>query len=186
MSNAMFKRFSMESVQSQNQTKQSQQRAIRLKLAEQFPALGPDEWEDIMPKKDAILVVKCQGHINLIVLNGRVLFFQERDGPFMPVLRLLHQYPMLLPRMRVDIGGCKFVISGANVMCPGLTSAGGFMDDVPSWAPVAIYVEGKEHAVAVGVTKMSSEEIRKVNKGHGIENVHYLGDGLWHNPIVEN
>jgi PUA domain protein len=29
--------------------------------------------------------------------------------------------------------------------------------------------------------KMSSEEIKKVNKGHGIDNVHYLGDDLWLN-----
>jgi len=27
--------------------------------------------------------------------------------------------------------------------------------------------------------KMSTEEIRKVNKGHGIETIHHLGDGLW-------
>ena len=44
---------------------------------------------------------------------------------------------------------------------------------------VAIYGEGKEHAMAVGLTKMSTAEIRQVNKGIGVENVHYLNDGLW-------
>ena len=39
MSNAMFKKFSMEVIQSQNKTKSSVQRGIRNKLEEQFPAL---------------------------------------------------------------------------------------------------------------------------------------------------
>jgi PUA domain protein len=35
-------------------------------------------------------------------------------------------------------------------MCPGLTSSGAVIhDDVPEDTPVAIYVEGKEHALAV-------------------------------------
>lgn len=37
----------------------------------------------------------------------------------------------------VDRGAIKFVLAGANVMCPGLTSAGGALDEeVPSDAPV--------------------------------------------------
>ena len=40
-------------------------------------------------------------------------------------------------------------------------------------------VEGKEHAVAIGQCKLSTEDITRVNKGIGIENVHYLNDGLW-------
>lgn len=39
--------------------------------------------------------------------------------PIIPTLRLLHKYPNLLPRMQVDQGAIKFVLSGANVMCPG-------------------------------------------------------------------
>jgi PUA domain protein len=50
--------------------------------------------------------------------------------------------------------------------------------------PVAIYAEGKEHAMAVGLTKMSTDDIKAVNKGIAVENVHYLMDGLWQNPSV--
>lgn len=49
-------------------------------------------------------------------------------------------------------------------------------------APVAIYAEGKEHAMAVGLTKLSTADIRAVNKGIGVDNVHYLNDGLWKTP----
>ena len=39
MTNAMFKKFSMEVVQSQNKSKSSVQRAVRTQLAEQFPSM---------------------------------------------------------------------------------------------------------------------------------------------------
>jgi len=38
--------------------------------------------------------------------------------------------PFMLPPMQVDKGAIKFILSGANVMCPGLTSPGARMTDV--------------------------------------------------------
>jgi PUA domain protein len=34
----------------------------------------------------------------------------------------------MLPIVQVDRGAIKFILGGANIMCPGLTSAGGKMD----------------------------------------------------------
>ena len=79
----------------------------------------------------------------------------------------------------------RFVLSGANIMAPGLTSAGGEMDDVPADSVIAIMAEGKEHALAIGVTTMSTEQIRTHNKGIAVENTHYLKDGLWSLRTVE-
>ena len=64
-------------------------------------------------------------------------------------------------------------------MCPGLTSPGGNIVDCEEGEFVAIHAEDKEHALAIGVTMMSSEEIKSVNKGIGIHVLHYVGDGLW-------
>mmetsp|Transcript_19965 Transcript_19965/g.51488 ORF Transcript_19965/g.51488 Transcript_19965/m.51488 type:complete len:92 (-) Transcript_19965:280-555(-) len=86
----------------------------------------------------------------------------------------------MLPKYRVDRGAIRFVLSGANIMAPGLTSAGGEMDDVPADTVVGIFAEGKEHALAIGVTMLSTKEIRESNKGVAVENTHYLNDGLWH------
>ena len=36
--------------------------------------------------------------------------------------------PTILPRVQVDKGAIKFILSGANIMCPGLTSKGAKMD----------------------------------------------------------
>ena len=69
------------------------------------------------------------------------------------------------------------------MMCPGMTSPGGYLPPanaaLPAETPVAIYAEGKESAVGVGITKLATEEMRKVNKGVGVETVTYLGDELW-------
>ena len=36
--------------------------------------------------------------------------------------------PIMMKKMQCDKGAIKFVLGGANVMCPGLTSAGGKID----------------------------------------------------------
>ena len=44
---------------------------------------------------------------------------------------------------------------------------------------VAIFAEGKTHPLAIGKTSMSTSDIKTKNKGIGVENYHYLNDGLW-------
>ena len=46
-------------------------------------------------------------------------------------------------------------------------------------------VQGKEHAIAVGIVKMTADAIREKNKGVGIDNIHCLGDGLWDHPYLK-
>jgi len=51
--------------------------------------------------------------------------------------------------------------------------------DIPLDTVVAVMAEGKEHALAVGQMKMSSGDIRSINKGIGVETLTHLGDPLW-------
>ena len=44
-------------------------------------------------------------------------------------------------------------------MCPGLTSKGGKLTKCDKEKVVAIMAEGKQHALAIGITKMSSDEM---------------------------
>ena len=44
---------------------------------------------------------------------------RHHNEAWIPTLRLLHQYPFLLTPQMVDKGAIKFVLSGANIMCPG-------------------------------------------------------------------
>ena len=170
-----------------DQTKSSVARGIRGKIAEQFPQLEDEEvLDELIPKKCTMNIAKTDQKVNIVVVDGVPMFFQLRDGPYFPTLKLLHKYPDCMPKLRVDKGAIKFVFGGANIMCPGLTSPGAVMhDDVPEDTPVAIYAEGKEHALAVGITKMSTADIREKNKGVGVDTIHHLGDGLWMSDRID-
>eukprot|EP01135_Chromosphaera_perkinsii_P000602 Nk52_evm5s136 gene=Nk52_evmTU5s136 len=172
-----------ECVSGTSQVKSSVGRGIRKKILEQYPMLE-EVIDDLMPKKSPIILVKCHDHINIVAVGGEMLFFNERDGPYYPLLKILHKYPNILPHQQVDRGAIQFVLSGANIMCPGLTSPGAKLtEDLPEGTIVAVMCEGKKHAIAVGLMKMSSEVIKTKNKGHGIDNIHYLNDGLWRAEI---
>ncbi|KOC62953.1 Malignant T-cell-amplified sequence 1 [Habropoda laboriosa] len=188
----MFKKFDeKDSVSGIQQLKSSVQKGIRSKLLELYPHL--ESYVDaIIPKKDAFRIVKCHDHIEIIVnAAGELLFFRQREGPWMPTLRfyiLTHlkiSDPFFLPMQQVDKGAIRFVLSGANIMCPGLTSKGAKMTPVEKGTVVAVMAEGKQHALAVGITTLSTEDIVKVNKGVGVENCHYLNDGLWQMKSVK-
>lgn len=71
-------------------------------------------------------------------------------------------------------------------MCPGLTSPGAKLPDAPGLekdALVIVNAENKESAMAVGRLLMSTEDIKSINKGHGVEMIHHLGDCLWNFSI---
>eukprot|EP01137_Pigoraptor_chileana_P034849 Opistho-2@28002 len=179
----MFKKFdAKESIASTSLVKSSVQRGIRSSILEQMPGLE-DVIDDILPKKQNIHLAKCSDHVSIVTVNNELLFFQQRDGPYFPTLRLLHKYPHILPHEQVDKGAIRFILSGAQIMCPGLTSPGAKMTPVPTNTPVAIMCEGKEHAIAIGLTKMSTDDIAKINKGIGVDNIHFLNDGLWNAKI---
>ena len=158
--------------------KSSVARGIRNTVEDLYPELEED-LDEILPKKESIVQAKCHNKISVYCRENRPLFFQERDREIMPTLRLLHQYPNMMPRFQVDRGAIKHILSGANCMCPGLTSPGGSMVDVEAESAVAIYAEGKEHALGIGITLMSTNAIRETNSGIALEVVHFLGDGLW-------
>eukprot|EP00922_Rhytidocystis_sp_ex-Travisia-forbesii_P006299 GHVS01009131.1.p1 GENE.GHVS01009131.1~~GHVS01009131.1.p1 ORF type:complete len:182 (-),score=11.48 GHVS01009131.1:460-1005(-) len=181
----MMKRFGPDEVSSQNQMKSSFQRSMRAKVLDQFPRLEPIIC-DLLPKKTQLTAAKCANHITVVLSETKEpLFFQYRDGPWVPTLRIVHKYPSMLPKMQVDRGAIKYVLRGSNIMCPGLTSTGGRMETVGKNVVVQVTAEGKSNACAVGITTMSSDDIRTKNKDICIETYHYLNDGLWHNLLLD-
>ena len=60
--------------------------------------------------------------MQVLVLNNIPVFFAERDGPWFPTLRLLHQYPDMMVKLRVDAGAqCFRAVQPALVCCSGHT-----------------------------------------------------------------
>ncbi|ORY83110.1 PUA-like domain-containing protein [Protomyces lactucae-debilis] len=178
----MFSKFTAGSradIKSTTPLKSSAQRNLKSKLVEAYPKLEPFI-DDIIPKKSQMSLIKCEERVSLYSIDGKVVFYQHFDDALLPSLRLVHLYPECFPMVRVDRGAIKFVLSGANIMAPGMTSAGGMLPDgLEAEQAVIVMAEGKDHAVAVGVTKMSAAEMKEKNKGIGIETAHFLGDWLW-------
>jgi malignant T-cell-amplified sequence len=91
----------------------------------------------------------------------------------------------MMPSLQVDKGAIGYVLSGANIMCRGLTTPGGRCEgELPVGTPVvrdvgflrfaacttdsrsvccshfqAIFAEGKVHPLAIGVLKMSTNDM---------------------------
>lgn len=153
---------------------------MKSKLVKQFPKLE-EVIDELVPKKSQVELIKCEDKIQLYAVDGEILFFQKFND-LIPTLKFVHRFPEAFPTVQVDRGAIKFVLSGANIMCPGLTSPGAKLPDAPGLEKDAIVIvnaENKEHALAIGTLLMSTEDIRSINKGHGVEMVHYLGDCLW-------
>lgn len=172
--------------------KSSVSRNIKKSIAESYPALEPSEaavslLDTILgDKKQPLYVIKCHDRVQMVAINKEPKFFSTHDEQWLPVLRLLHQYPDLLPIVQVDRGAIKFVLKGADIMAPGLTSAGGDLStSLPAETYVAIKAEGKEQILAIGKTTMSTDDMKKINKGTAITNLHYLNDGLWNTNSIE-
>ena len=105
------------------------------------------------------------------------------DDAIVPHLRVVHAYPHAFPRVRIDRGAIRFVLSGATLMAPGLTSTGGRLPEaehaLKEGDVAVVEAEGKEEACLVGPLRMGTEEIREKKKGVVMDGGHYLGDGLW-------
>ncbi|KAL8863118.1 MAG: hypothetical protein Q9178_000492 [Gyalolechia marmorata] len=107
-----------------SKVKSSVQRAIRTKITETYPLLAP-HIDEIIPKKSQLDLLKLPDRVALYALDSSPLFFQHMDDPIIPHLRIVHQFPHAFRRIRIDRGAIRFVLSGATLMAPGLTSAGG-------------------------------------------------------------
>jgi PUA domain protein len=115
------------------------------------------------------------------------------DDAIIPHLKLVHQYPECFHRIRIDRGAIRFVLSGAALMAPGLTSPGGRLpdedaededekygsEDLKAGTVVVVEAEGKDTACLIGQLKQGTKEMKEKKKGVVIDDGHYLGDGLW-------
>lgn len=186
--------------------KSSVQRSLRGSLLATYPLLTP-HIDEILPKKASLSSMKLTDRNTLYVLDAEPLFYQQDvSSTILPHLRLVHRFPQSFPTIRIDRGAIRFVLSGATLMAPGLTSKGGRLpregahkapleegkemdqgvDEEGRWSrelakgePVVIMAEGKEEACAVGTLVTATDEVKAKGKGPVVEDAHFLGDGLW-------
>ena len=160
ISGKMFKNFTDANVGTQTQAKSSVARQIKDSLQALYPGF---DFEQIFPKKANLQMTKGKGELNYIHFlgtDGLIMFFQDRDGPWLPTLTTVKKFPSLMPKMQVDTGATDFLLRGAKVMAPGLTSPGGMVTPgVEKDRAVQIFIEGQKEPSAIGVMLMSADEM---------------------------
>ncbi len=124
--------------------------------------------DNFFDKKDKVTLDE-----DLISKNNEVVFFYHKNK-LIPSIKLL-QSNNLLPSITVDMGAVKFVISGADIMRPGITKVDKFDEN----SIVAIVDETHKKILAIGISSLNSNDLMNQKKGKFIKNIHYVGDNIY-------
>jgi len=114
----------------------------------------------------------------IVIVDSKVLLFQVGDIYF-PTVRGVLELGLRKNVVMVDSGAVRFVVNGADIMCPGITSAD------PAIQPgdlVIIVEETHDKPLAIGTSLMQGAEMA-ANSGKAVKSVHHVGDKLWNLEI---
>ncbi len=116
--------------------------------------------------------------MSLILVDGEPLLFQV-NGTYFPTVKGVLELGLMKNIITVDSGAVRFVVNGADIMCPGIVAAD---PDVSENDPVIIIEEVHNKPLAIGISLMEGAEM-KGNKGKAVKSIHYVGDKLWNLDI---
>lgn len=112
----------------------------------------------------------------ILAVNGEPDYFFH-EGKIYPSLKLiLREGADRFKKISVDEGAVKFVIKGADVMRPGVVD----IDEGISVGDFIVITDcnhGKP--LAEGISLYDSDEMRTLEKGKIVKNIHHVGDALW-------
>jgi len=124
---------------------------------------------------DRIEILETDAGISLYLVEKKPLLM-HLQGMVFPTLRGLLEHPFPERRVVVDSGAVPFVIKGADVMRPGITS---ISDDVREGMPVQVVEERHGKPIATGIALFDAGEMREKTTGKVIKTHYYVGDDLW-------
>lgn len=93
---------------------------------------------------------------------------------FVPCLRSINLLKKF-PYVKIDMRAIKFVCNGADIMRPGIINYAEFDKN----KIVCIKEEKHDNFLAIGKSLVDSNEIKNMEKGKIIKNLHYIGDRFW-------
>ena len=131
-----------------------------------------EQWKIELPK---IKNLKFH-HINDrgVIITGKgitAIKVDEQIIPFLDEEEILKKFPYVM----VDMGAIKFVCKGANIMRPGITKFSEFQKE----QIICIIEESQKKFLGVGKAVISSEEMKTIDKGEVVKNLHYISDEFW-------
>ena len=127
--------------------------------------------DNFLNKKDKIEWIETEQ--KFIAVNNEFYFFYLDQKPI-PTLKLIIK-DNFLPKIIIDMPAVKFIANGADVMRPGIKEISDFSKD----DTISIVDETHQKPLAIGQALFSSEEMKTMNSGKVIKNLHYVGDKIW-------
>ncbi len=128
---------------------------------------------------DMIEVIETNASVSLFLVNKKPLLMDTGDWVF-PTLRGAVQLPFPERRVAVDAGAIPFVVTGADIMRPGIVSV---TDDVKAGLPVQIVDERHGKPLAIGIALYDAPVIRENMAGKMVKKFHHVGDEIWNLEI---
>ena len=143
------------------------------KLFQKFTEKTKVKIENVLGKKSKVEFLEVDS-IEVYVVDNKPLMAKINEK-LIPTLKFKEAL-QFLPKIIVDMGAVPHICNGADLMAPGIIEIlGEFERD----GIILIVDEKYGKPLAVGVALFSSEEIKSMEKGKVVENLHYIGDKLW-------
>ncbi len=141
-------------------------------LLEVSKTLGTDI-EQLLGSKNRVEVNETET-AEIFIFDGRPLLATS-NGVLFPTLYFEELFS-IIPKIVVDMGAVPYVCKGADVMAPGVVAIKGEFEEND-----LLLVVDERHGkpLAVGVALFGSEDMKVLNSGKIVKNLHYVGDKLW-------
>jgi PUA domain protein len=141
-------------------------------LLEVSKTLGTD-LEQLLGSKTGVEVNETET-ADFFIFDGRPLLAKS-NGVLFPTLYFKELFSVI-PKIVVDMGAVPYICKGADVMAPGVRIIKGEFQENDL---LLVVDERYGKPLAVGVALFGSEEMKSLNSGKIIKNLHYVGDKLW-------
>lgn len=108
---------------------------------------------------------------NIYFMNKKPIAFKYNDI-IVPHLKFLTEYDNEMKYIKVDEGAIKYILNGADVFRPGIKE---FSENINK-NDLVLILSPDNSILGIGLSLLSSEELKKIEKGKCIINLHYIND----------
>ena len=108
--------------------KNKEARTLKADIAKLFPRLSENEISEIFPNKESISITKLANKTIVYSLKDIPLFYDYLDRRnIFPSIYALWKFPHTLRNIVIHSGVSEYVLRGADLMLPGLSTYNGFL-----------------------------------------------------------
>lgn len=131
--------------------------------------------DDLLPKKSTVTRYIFSKRESIYALGKNIVLI-ETKGHLIPHIKIVRKLQHSIPIIKVDTGAIKFVVNGADVMRPGVVE----IDDTVIEGSLVLVIENtKGGALCFGQAMYDAVDMKVMEKGKCIKNLHHLKDEYW-------